>query len=165
MAKRNETQALSRENVLRVAMTLKDEADVYREEEDAGLTAQQWQAINMIVSGMRHVEIAEELGVRPETLSRWKNDVRYQAALNLAIRENYAAVAGKVRDAASEAVDILRELLDNGDPRVRLSAALSVLRLHGNYGEGVEKLPTTPADVARRELTNRRTDELADLFI
>src|SRR5690606_12885268 len=112
MARRNvnDTQenARDRERILRTALVLDKEADVFTDEADAGLTAQQWQAIAMLAGGARQIEVATQLDVRQETVSRWKYDPRFVAALNLAIREHYAAIEGIVRSAAAEAVDVLR---------------------------------------------------------
>ena len=129
MAKRiNDTQELSRDRVLRTALVLDKESDVFADEDSAGLTAQQWQAIAMLAGGARQIDVATQLDVRQETVSRWKTDVRFVAALNLAIREHYAAIEGNVRDAAAEAVTVLRETLKSDDPRLRLSAAFSEIR-------------------------------------
>ena len=158
-------QEKSRDRVLRTALVLDSEVDLFAPEDEAGLTAQQWQAIAMLAGGARQIDVATQLGVRQETVSRWKTDVRFQAALNLAIREHYAAIEGTVRSAASEAVDVLRETLRSDDPRLRLSAALSVLRLHSGYTVDVSSLPSTPADVARAEMAEREAKARQDLFL
>ena len=168
MAKRiNDTQESSteRDRLLRTALVLDREEHIFADEADAGLTAQQWQAIAMLAGGARQIDVATQLDVRQETVSRWKTDVRFQAALNLAVKEHYAAIEGIVRSAASEAVDVLRETMKSDDPRLRLSAALSVLRLHTGYTVDVSSLPTTPADVAREEMHERDRKARQDLFI
>ena len=158
----NGTQEKSRAVVLRSALKLDAEADIYLP--DTGLTAPQWTAIAMMAAGTRQTEIAQALQITPETVSRWKLDVRFSAALNVAIAENYAAIAGRVRDIASEAVEVLHDTMNCDDPKLRLTAALSVLRLHANYGAGVADLPTTPAQVARRELEALDEHNRSDLF-
>ena len=169
MARRNvnDTQenARERERALRTALVLDREDHIFADEADAGLTAQQWTAIAMLAGGARQIEVATQLDVRQETVSRWKCDPRFVAALNLAIREHYAAIEGTVRSAAAEAMDVLRETLKSDDPRLRLSAALSVLRLHSGYTVDASSLPTTPADVAREELHEREAKARRDLFI
>ena len=114
--------------------------------------------------GARQIDVATQLDVRQETVSRWKTDVRFQAALNLAVKEHYASIEGIVRSAASEAVDVLRETMKSDDPRLRLSAALSVLRLHTGYTVDVSfclpRLRTGTRGDARERSKARR-----DLFI
>lgn len=168
MAKRiNDTQESSRERdrLLRTALVLDKEEYIFLDEADAGLTSAQWTAIAMLAGGARQIDVATQLDVRQETVSRWKTDVRFQAALNLAVKEHYASIEGIVRSAASEAVDVLRETMKSDDPRLRLSAALSVLRLHTGYTVDVSSLPTTPADVAREEMHEREAKARRDLFI
>lgn len=169
MARRNvnDTQesARDRDRVLRTALVLDREEHIFADEADAGLTAQQWQAIAMLAGGARQIDVATQLDIRQETVSRWKCDPRFTAALNLAVKEHYSSIEGIVRSAASEAVDVLRETMKSDDPRLRLSAALSVLRLHSGYTVDVSSLPTTPADVAREEMHEREAKARRDLFI
>lgn len=136
-----------RQSVISAALQLDTEADVYREE--LGLTAQQWQAVALLVAGKKQVDIAEELGVTQETVSRWRSGPLFAAALNLAIRDAYAGTIGQVRGLVTEAVAALRESLYSEDERVRMAAALAVLRLHLQLDASAPALPGTPADIAR----------------
>lgn len=152
---RKESQQTSRyetrQTVHNAALKLDTETDVYRPTEDAGLTAQQWQAVTMLVSGKKQVDIAEALGVTQETVSRWRNGPLFVAALNLAVRDAYTATIGEVRDITRDAFAALRECLYSEDERTRLAAALAVLRLHLQLDSGALSLPTTPAAVAQEE--------------
>ena len=165
MARRNEPQQMSRDNALRVALKLDSEADLFIPEDEAGLTAQQWQAVALLAGGARQIDVAAQLDIRQETVSRWKQDVRFVAALNWAIKEHYTVIENNVREAAAEAVIVLRETMKSDDPRLRLSAALNVLRLHSDHTIGTVTLPTTPADVAREEMHEREAKARRDLFI
>lgn len=152
--KRKNSQELSRYSVrhaaIDAAMQLDAESDVYRAEEEAGLTAQQWQAVALLVAGKKQVEIAETLGVTQETISRWRNGPLFAAALNLAVRDAYAATIGEVRGLVKDAVAALKECMYSEDERLRLSAALAVLRLHLQLDSTAPSLPVTPADIAQR---------------
>lgn len=147
--KRSQEKSIDeRAAMLQAARALTDPADVYREGEDAGLTAQQWQAVRLLVSGKKQVDIAQAIGVTQETVSRWRSQPVFVAALNLALQDAYAASIGEVRDAARDALTTLRYLVTHSeDERVRLSAALSLVRLHLQLDAGVLQLPQTPAGV------------------
>jgi uncharacterized protein YerC len=153
MARKN-SQELSRHGarqaVLNAAGQLDTEADVYRPEEEAGLTAQQWQAIGLLVAGKKQVDIAQELGVTQETISRWRNGPLFAAALNLAVRDAYSSTIGQVRGLVTDAVAALHESLYSEDERIRMAAALAVLRLHLQLDSTAPTLPTTPADIAQQ---------------
>ena len=153
MARKN-SQDLSRydakQAVINAALQLNTETDVYRAEEEAGLSVQQWQAVGLLVAGAKQVEIAEALGVTQETVSRWRNSPLFAAALNLAVRDAYAATIGEVRGLVKDAVSALKECMYSEDERLRLSAALAVLRLHLQLDSAAPSLPTTPADIARQ---------------
>ncbi len=153
---------------LRAAQVLDSEADVFavmNEENGAAvLTAQQWQAINLLIIGKRQADIAQELDVSQETLSRWKALPVYVAALNMAVRDCHAATIGQVRDIASEAVDALRGCLQSADERVRLSAALALVKLHLQLDATAPALPTTPASIANERLRQIRSAELDGLL-
>lgn len=148
--------------IAKAAQQLNTEAHIFAVlgedgEEAPPLTPQQWQAIGLLVSGRRQVDIAEELDIAPETLSRWKAQPVFAAALNLALRESYAATLGELRDARSEAVGVLRGLLESEDERTKLAAAKSILSVGLQVDAGALALPTTPAEVARRRYEAQNT--------
>lgn len=130
------------------------------------LTGQQWQAIAMLVAGKRQTEIADVIEITAPTISRWKAEPVFQAALNLAVKESFLAVVGETRTAATEALAVVRDLMTNAtDERTRLSAALQILRLHSLYDSGVASLPTSADEVAREQRKAkiaRNVEDLAD---
>ena len=117
------------------------------------------------MAGRRQVDVAQELGVTEETVSRWKTLPTFTAALNMAVRDAYEGTLGKVRTVAQDALDVLQELLKSQDERVRLSAALSMLRLHMQLSANVHALPVAPADIARRLLEDEKHANVMDSFL
>lgn len=161
MAKRHETSQSVTDADLRAAMAMQDEADIYTE---TALSAQQWQAVAMLAAGQRVAEAAEALGLARETVSRWRASPIFTAAYNATVREIHSETVGELRSTAGEAVAVLRGLLSAESERVRLSAAVAVLRLAADLGEGIEGLPVTPAAVAESELERRRLAAFAGLL-
>ena len=167
------TRTQSRHFVLREALKLDSEADIYctlptdGTEDGAGVpavTPQQWHAVRLLVSGRRGVEVATEVGVSPETLSRWRHNPMFAACLNLALRESYAATVGELRGVAQDAVSVLRESLNSTDERLRFTAAMAILRMSLQLDSSAQFLPTTPADVARIEQEKIHADIVSGMF-
>lgn len=149
--------------VLRAAQGLTQETSLFAVPNGNGedvqtLTPVQWQAIGLLVSGKRQVDIAQELDIAPETLSRWKQSPVFAAACNFAVRESYTAALGELRDARSEAIAALRKLITDeySDERLRLQAAKTVLALGLELDAGALELETTPAKVASERLKQLR---------
>ena len=136
---------------IRAALQLDAEADVYRAPEEAGLSAQQWQAIALLVAGKRGVDVAEELGCAAETVSRWRSNPLFAAAYNATLRDIRTSHMADLRSLAGDALKVIRErLLYSEDDRVCLSACVTVIRLMLQVEPDVQQLPTTPADIARQ---------------
>jgi hypothetical protein len=159
---------LDTRQVLHQVQRLDSEADVFMVmSEETGATVlspQQWTAIGLLVSGKRQAEVAQEIGVSQETLSRWRNSPIYMAALNQAIRDCYAGTVGMVRNVVGDAVDALKGCLQSEDDRVRLSAALALIKLHLQLDATALQLPTTPAQIADERLRHMRNVELDRLL-
>lgn len=153
--------------VQQAAKKLTDEAHVFMELTEDGiqpLSPQQWQAIQFLVAGKRQVEVSKELNVTQETVSRWRSSPLFAAALNIALRDSYQATIGELREAKTDAIRVLRDLLDNRQPRIRLSAAQAILRLHLQLDAHVQNLPTTPAAVATNQLHVQAMQEMGSMF-
>ena len=130
------------------------------------LSGQQAQCIGQLATGRRQSLIAAELGIAEETVSRWKNEPVFQAALNAAIQESYMAVVGATRTAATEALDTVISLMQNAtDERTRLSAALQLLRLHSAYDAGAPTLPTSAGLIAHQQRQAASTREIENLVL
>lgn len=95
------------------------------------------------------------MGVSRQALSGWLNhDPVFIAELNHRRDETRNAVKQCLMQLAVAAVDVLQEALRCSDPRVRLSAAIHVLkalRLYGDYYK--PSGPTTPEGVQSADET------------
>ena len=133
---------------------------------ESPLTGQQVQCIGQLVTGRRQSLIAAELGIAEETISRWKNEPPFQAALNAAIQESFMAVVGATREAATEALDTVRNLMQNAvGENIRLSAAMQILRLHSAFDAGATSLPTSAGLIAHQQRQAKTTREVEALTL
>ena len=132
------------------------------------LSEHQMIAIAGLVAGRRQVEIATQLGITESTISRWRAEPTFQAALNLAVRESFDAIVGETRQAATEALQTVRDLMQNAvGENIRLSAAMQILRLHSAFDAGATNLPTSAAAIAhsqRQAATTREIEALTFSF-
>ncbi len=96
---------------------------------DHKLTGEQSATLALLVSGLSPTAVAAQLGLARETVSRWRHHhpvfreeyERQVGEINLESRERLAVLA-------REALDELRSLLHDEDPRVKLDAIEKVLR-------------------------------------
>lgn len=113
------------------------------------LSPTQERAAELLVSGKTITETAKEVGVSRQTVSSWLNhDPVFIAELNYRRDETWNAVKQRLTQLAVSAVDVLEEALRSSDARVRLSAAIHVLKALKLYGDRYEPSgPTTPDGV------------------
>jgi len=92
------------------------------------LSDQQRQCIGMMLQGMAQVDIACELDIAQETISRWKQSPSFLAVLNQGRLDSYQAVTERLRSLATKAVDVLAEELASDHRPARVEAAKFILR-------------------------------------
>lgn len=90
--------------------------------------------------GARARDIAKELEVRPETVSRWRQEPAFQAFVAHYRREILQAAADRMRSLTNKAVATIEGILDNPDapPEDRLRAAKLILEQTKPLAEGMD---------------------------
>ena len=120
-------------------------------------------AVDMLAGGSTGREVARDLGVREETVSRWRTNPVFTAALNQQLTEQRTATAQKLRRLAVQSIDILEAIFDDRDTslHVRMTIAIKVLQMLklGEHAAG-DIGPVTPEEVEKR----RRCGELFASF-
>ena len=107
----------------------------------ANLTLAQERAIDLMLTGMKDRQIAEEIGVGKSTVSVWRNHNDDFIALLVAKRQEIVrADMDRLRALFSDAISVVGASLGSEDERLRLQAALAVLKLIG-----VDKVNLLPA--------------------
>lgn len=97
----------------------------------SGLTVEQLNAIDVLVTGAPDREAAVAAGVARETVTRWRNDnPRFQAELSRQRQAVWGEATNRLRGMVPKALDVLETAVDDFD----VSAAVQVLRAVGLYG-------------------------------
>ena len=125
------------------------------------LTVSQCSAVAALVVSSSVTDAASRAGVDRSTVHRWlADDPRFVAALNQAKRDALDAIRSQVRAGASEAVQVVRDILASHEvgPAVRLKAALALLQSVGALAPDVIG-PTDPED-AEAEAKHREFSRL-----
>ncbi|WPL11366.1 MULTISPECIES: hypothetical protein [Thiorhodovibrio] len=116
-----------------------------------GLTDQQRRGAELAAAGWSGVDIAGELNVRPETVSRWRKLPAWQAAVDGILSEARAVIGSRVLDLSERALDQLELLVEyRHNPTIRLRACIEMVRLAGvgravSGGQRSSNLPTRAA--------------------
>ena len=116
------------------------------------LTPQQETAIDLIIAGESDNEIAEKIGKSRSTVNVWRHhNPLFMATLNDRRQQMWGGQLSRLNTLASEAVDVLREGLHDEDIKVRLLAAIHILKATGTYGAALPGTQETdPAELAAR---------------
>jgi hypothetical protein len=120
-------------------------------------------ALTELVGGATITEAALSAGVQRQTVSGWFNHDEdfmglYAAAVNK-VRRN---VEQRIGAGAGRAVEVLLELFDDEDSRIRLTAAVKILELHRRQ-PGPTTLPDSEVQsMTLRELVDSYEDKVAN---
>ena len=129
------------------------------------LTAQQEQVIALLLAGQTQAAAAGQVGIAPETVTRWKSgDAVFMAAYNEQRRDMWESSREKLTGLRDRAVDTVAGLLDSEHEPTRLKAALSVLDMTEVHPGG----PTDAAGVERlweKQERDRRASETMDALL
>ena len=113
----------------------------------------QQRALDLVLAGHSSAEVAKQVGVRRETVWRWKQDPAFAVELHGLQAVRRVAVQDELEGAALEAVQVLRGLMaDEGvNPGVRVRAATALLdRAGATPAYGVESRHKAAQEAARR---------------
>lgn len=114
------------------------------------LTPQQETAIDLILAGKNDTQVAETIGKTRTTVNVWRNhNPLFIATLNDRRQQMWGSQLHRLNTMASEAVDVLQEGLHDENIKVRLLAAIHILKATGTYGAALPGAQETdPAELA-----------------
>ena len=80
--------------------------------------------------GIKGSDLAVAVDVTPETVSRWRRDVNFMAAVNQLRMELVEVSRERLRSKTEAAVEIISEIMENAkSDAIRLKAATEIIRL------------------------------------
>ena len=81
--------------------------------------------------GENNKSVAEKLSVAPETVSRWRSDFEFQAAMNTIIEETQKTAKDRLRYLSGVALETIENVMlgSEAPQATRVSAAFKVLEL------------------------------------
>lgn len=104
-----------------------------------GLTDKQIEAAKMLQSGeYTKGEIAEKVGIHPNTMTAWCKNEKFQAAVRMCEREKIRQTLALLSESSVIATRVLLELVRSGDKRVQMEAAKYIL--DRNLGKTTSKI-------------------------
>ena len=86
-------------------------------------------AIPLVAQGVSGREIAKQLSVAEETVSRWKQLPEFQAGVNAILLECRDNAKQRLRNLLTNSLDLLEEEMNNPESRHRVNIALKMLQL------------------------------------
>ncbi|GJL73283.1 MAG: hypothetical protein NMNS01_24820 [Nitrosomonas sp.] len=95
------------------------------------MNEKQQQAVLLLASGKTGEETAKALNITPKTISTWRADADFKAAVNLHLENVRMAHAERLRNLCGLALSTIENCLNDKDlpSKVRLSASFKVLEL------------------------------------
>jgi HD-like signal output (HDOD) protein len=100
------------------------------------LTAAQYRALTVLLTGGSSEAAAEAAGVSGRTLRRWQLSAEFADALRSEARESFRQAHTQLLAAQLEAVQVLRQAMRTGTEATRERAARTLLELGLKAGEG-----------------------------
>lgn len=119
------------------------------------LNENQQLAIQLLASGRTGKAVAQELGIRNETLSRWRNQPQFQTELNAFVEDIRENARGRLLTLVDRALEIIEQELMSDEPSSqRTRTAFKVLQVVGG-GDSLSlpqhKLPTDVEEIEKQE--------------
>ena len=126
------------------------------------LTPEQLNAIDLLILGKTDKEVSEAIGVRRETVTRWHKNAFFIAELNARREELWVESKLRLKALVHDAVDVLTNGLKSSDEKIKITAAVHILKTVGLYGEVKDSFgPTTP----ERAVWDQRTEKELQIYM
>src|SRR5699024_9163706 len=129
---------------------------------EQGLTVEQLNAIDLLVTGKSDQETADIVGVNRVTITKWRNyDFHFQAELNKRRKEIFGSSIDKMRSLIPRAMERLEQEIneENG-----WKVALEIIKIVGIGDREFQRIGHDDAEkIIREEAEKKSQDELFSL--
>lgn len=137
---------LSQEQISKTFELMQERSDAPK------LTPEQLNAIDLLILGKTDREVAETVGVRRETVTKWHKNPFFSAELSIRREELWVDAKLRLKALAHEAVSVLTRGLSSTDEKVAIAAAVHILKTVGLYGELNQDFgPDTPEEAVWKQ--------------
>lgn len=127
---------------------------------EQGLTIQQQNAIDLLVTGKTDQAVADAVGVSRPTVTSWRlYDPHFEAELNRRRKEVWGASADRIRALLPKAFDTLEKAIDEGS----YQAALALIKLAGLDGVADKIGPDDAEEVIKKKKKDAMWAEMFDV--
>ena len=117
----------------------KEKQSILNKDEFDGLSDVQISAAEMLQSGkFTQGEIAKIVGVHPVTITRWRKNEKFMAAVKKCQQEKIRQTLAMLNEGSARATEILMELAECDDKRVKMEAVKYIL--DRNLGKTTSKI-------------------------
>jgi hypothetical protein len=125
------------------------------------LNENQLLAVQMLAAGQSGRTVAKQLGVTPETVSRWRQNPLFNEQLNIALWEMYDITKQRLSGMATKALDAIEEAFDAEtiQPKDRFTMGLKMLELCGIAENTAKKIYS---EIDLKQLTYEELGQLRE---
>ena len=129
----------------------KEKQSILNKDEFDGLSDVQISAAEMLQSGkFTQGEIAKIVGVHPVTITRWRKNDKFMAAVKKCQQEKIRQTLAMLNEGSKRATEILMELAECDDKRVKMEAVKYIL--DRNLGKTTSKIIVDDTGKDEKEL-------------
>jgi hypothetical protein len=126
------------------------------------LSQRQLIAIDLLVSGKNDREVAEAVGVKRVTVTRWRlYHLAFRAAVSRRRQQTFAAASDRLRNLLHKAIDVLEKQLASEDPKQQTAAIRLMIALSRQCTLQPPDEPECSREILRREVKERHQIRLA----
>ena len=124
------------------------------------LNENQLLAVQLVVQGKSGREIAKQLSVTEETISRWKKQPIFIASVNEILGQLREGIQQKMRNLIFQALEILETELSDKENKNKANIALKLLQNYKFVQLFDQKIGSDNPEIIKRNIFDKKFEEL-----